>query len=53
MDEARARRLQPHYPRAFFLAAFQLPGGRSPNGKQAAMRSGTWLPRSTGLLPCY
>ena len=28
MDEARARRLQPHYVRAFFLAAFKLLGGR-------------------------
>jgi superfamily II DNA or RNA helicase len=28
MDEARARRLQPHYIRAFFLAAFRLLGGR-------------------------
>src|SRR5262249_62009030 len=27
MDEARARRLQPHYVRAFFLAAFRLLGG--------------------------
>jgi superfamily II DNA or RNA helicase len=27
MDEARARRLQPHYIRAFFLAAFRLLGG--------------------------
>jgi superfamily II DNA or RNA helicase len=27
MDEARARRLQPHYVRAFFLAAFKLLGG--------------------------
>jgi hypothetical protein len=27
MDEARARRLQPHYIRAFFLAAFKLLGG--------------------------
>src|SRR5262249_10441029 len=29
MDEARARRLQPHYVRAFFLAAFKLLGGPS------------------------
>ena len=28
MDEARARRLQPHYIRAFFMAAFKLLGGR-------------------------
>ena len=28
MDEARARRLQPHYIRAFFIAAFKLLGGR-------------------------
>ena len=28
MDEARARRLQPHYIRAFFMAAFTLLGGR-------------------------
>ncbi len=28
MDEARARRLQPHYIRAFFMAAFRLLGGR-------------------------
>ena len=28
MDEARARRLQPHYIKAFFLAAFKLLGGR-------------------------
>jgi superfamily II DNA or RNA helicase len=27
MDEARARRLQPHYVRAFFLGAFKLIGG--------------------------
>ena len=27
MDEAQARRLQPHYVRAFFLAAFKLLGG--------------------------
>src|SRR6266542_2278978 len=27
MEEARARRLQPHYIRAFFLAAFRLLGG--------------------------
>jgi superfamily II DNA or RNA helicase len=27
MDEARARRLQPHYVHAFFLAAFKLLGG--------------------------
>ncbi len=27
MDEARARRLQPHYVRAYFLAAFKLLGG--------------------------
>src|SRR5579859_7516870 len=27
MAEARARRLQPHYIRAFFLAAFRLLGG--------------------------
>jgi superfamily II DNA or RNA helicase len=27
MEEARARRLQPHYVRAFFLAAFKLLGG--------------------------
>jgi SNF2 family DNA or RNA helicase len=27
MDQARARRLQPHYVRAFFLAAFKLLGG--------------------------
>ena len=27
MDEARARRLQPHYVRAFFLAGFKLLGG--------------------------
>jgi hypothetical protein len=27
MDEARARRLQPHYVRAFYLAAFKLLGG--------------------------
>ena len=27
MDEARARRLQPHYVRAFFLASFKLLGG--------------------------
>jgi len=29
MDEARARRLQPHYIRAFFLDAFKLLGGRT------------------------
>ncbi|MEV5414474.1 helicase-related protein [Thermopolyspora sp. NPDC052614] len=28
MEEARARRLQPHYVKAFFLAAFKLLGGR-------------------------
>ena len=28
MDEARARRLQPHYIKAFFLASFKLLGGR-------------------------
>ncbi|MEU4537050.1 helicase-related protein [Streptosporangium sp. NPDC023825] len=28
MEEAQARRLQPHYVRAFFLAAFKLLGGR-------------------------
>lgn len=28
MDEARARRLQPHYVKAFFIAAFKLLGGR-------------------------
>ena len=28
MEEARARRLQPHYVRAFFLEAFRLLGGR-------------------------
>lgn len=28
MEEARARRLQPHYIRAFFLEAFRLLGGR-------------------------
>jgi superfamily II DNA or RNA helicase len=28
MDEANARRLQPHYVRAFFLAAFKLLGGQ-------------------------
>jgi len=28
MEEARARRLQPHYIKAFFLAAFRLLGGR-------------------------
>ncbi|HEY9498494.1 MAG TPA: helicase-related protein, partial [Terrimesophilobacter sp.] len=28
MDEARARRLQPHYIKAFFIAAFTLLGGR-------------------------
>ncbi|WP_328708486.1 helicase-related protein [Microbispora hainanensis] len=28
MEEARARRLQPHYIKAFFIAAFKLLGGR-------------------------
>jgi superfamily II DNA or RNA helicase len=28
MEEARARRLQPHYVKAFFIAAFKLLGGR-------------------------
>src|SRR5690606_5309758 len=28
MEEARARRLQPHYIKAFFIAAFRLLGGR-------------------------
>ena len=28
MDEANARRLQPHYVRAFFMAAFKVLGGR-------------------------
>ena len=47
MDEARARRLQPHYIRAFFLAAFKLLGGsRSPSGRPAGMRSGTCPPTS-------
>ena len=47
MEEAAARRLQPHYVRAFFAEAFDHLGGRhEPSGRPAGSRSPTCPPRS-------
>ena len=46
MDEARARRLQPHYIELAFKAAFTRLGDESPNANVAAMKSPTCRPKS-------
>ena len=41
MEEAAARRLQPHFIRSFFMEAFRLLGGTSRSASRAATRSRT------------